>query len=303
MKIREGGCNMSDLILHEVEIKLSEVFQKQVHVHVSRTMGGGCINHASRLETTEGIFFLKWNASCAADMFAREAEGLNELAEAAGDQLRIPRIICSKDVDQTPGFIVLEFLKEGSSGNSDDEKLGRGLAHIHRFGGDYFGFQHDNYCGSTPQRNSHKNSWLEFFRDNRLQNIIKLIVKQRVLSVTDRHIYDRLLDRLPSLIPDMSTPSLIHGDLWSGNYLFTTTGPALIDPAAYYADREMEFAIVTMFGGFSIRFFSAYNEAFPLSSDWRERNRLYQLYHILNHYYLFGGSYGSQALSVAKSYL
>lgn len=293
---------MSETVLKQVEKKLSEVFYSSVTVTSSQTMGGGCINHASRLETTEGVFFLKWNADCPVDMFAREAEGLNELSEGVGDQLLIPKVICYQNTGKMPGFIVLEYLQEGHSG-TDDEKLGHGLAALHRFGGDYFGFQNDNYCGATPQKNTPANNWLEFFRDQRLGHLLKLIEKRRALPLTDRNVYEGLLLRLPRLISKQSVPSLIHGDLWSGNYLYTTGGPALIDPAAYYADREMEFAIITMFGGFSHRFFGAYNEIFPLEPDWRERNRLYQLYHILNHYLLFGGAYGSQALLVAKSYL
>ena len=116
-------------------------------------------------------------------------------------------------------------------------------------------------------------------------------------------IYNRLLEKIPELIPADSKPALIHGDLWSGNYMISANGPALIDPASCYTDREMELGIVTMFGGFSQQFYDAYQEAYPLPSDWRERNRLYQLYHILNHYYLFGGSYRSQALQIAKSYI
>ena len=116
-------------------------------------------------------------------------------------------------------------------------------------------------------------------------------------------VFEKLVNKLPELIPEGSKPALIHGDLWSGNYMYTSAGPALIDPAACYAGREMEMGIMTMFGGFSQRFWDAYNEEYPLPPDWRERNKLYQLYHILNHYYLFGGGYGQQAVSVARRYV
>jgi fructosamine-3-kinase len=121
--------------------------------------------------------------------------------------------------------------------------------------------------------------------------------------VEDRKVFEKLLDRIENLLPTESVPVLIHGDLWSGNYMISEKGPALMDPAAYYAEREMEFAIMTMFGGFSQRFYDAYNEVNPLPADWLQRNSLYQLYHVLNHYYLFGGSYGTQALRIAKSYI
>jgi len=165
-----------------------------------------------------------------------------------------------------------------------------------------FGFFHDNYCGDTTQDNSWKDNWAEFFRDNRLGFLLNLIQKDRSLSASEMDTYNKLLHKIPELLPADSQPALIHGDLWSGNYIITENGPALIDPASYYADREMEMGIMTMFGGFSSRFYDAYNHIYPLPSDWRERNQLYQLYHVLNHYYLFGGSYQSQALRIAQYY-
>ncbi len=292
----------SENVIGDVEQKMSQTLGEKVRVLSSNTLGGGCINHASKLETTAGTWFLKWNAACPADMFEREAEGMTELGKAAGSELRIPKVLCHKAPDSTPGFLVMEFLPPGRTAD-DDAKLGRGLAAVHRYTGNSFGFYHDNYCGDTPQSNRQTTNWLTFFQEHRLKYLLRLIERDRGLSASDQKTYDRLLDRLPALIPAESEPSLIHGDLWSGNYMLTAEGPALIDPATYYADREMEFAIVTMFGGFSSRFFDAYNAAFPLDAAWRERNKLYQLYHILNHYYLFGGGYGAQALSVARSYL
>ncbi len=293
---------MFESVRNKVESKLSDTLHQKIVILDVQTLGGGCINHASKLETNAGRFFLKWNAHCPEDMFTCEAKALADLRKAVNNQIRIPEVICFKDRDHSPGFIVLEFLIEGHSGN-DDEKLGCGLAEVHRSQGLSFGYSSDNYCGDTPQKNTPTNNWPDFFRDQRLAYLLLLIENKISLSASEKNTYDKLLDRIPSIIPDNIVPALIHGDLWSGNYLYTNQGPALIDPAAYYADREMEFAIITMFGGFSSRFFEAYNEAFPLDPEWRERNLLYQLYHILNHYYLFGGSYGNQALQVARKYL
>jgi fructosamine-3-kinase len=290
-------------ILKEVETHLSEKFGEEVKIRSSDLLGGGCINHASKIETSAGTFFLKWNGNCKADMFLREAESLEELRKAANGNLVIPQVFAVKGVDASPGFLVLEYLEPGYGAGNSDEILGRGLAAIHQYSAEKFGFYHDNYCGSTPQDNSRKNSWAEFFRDNRLGFLLNLIQKERPLPTEEIKVYDQLLSKIPEFIPANSVPALIHGDLWSGNYMNTVTGPALIDPASYYADREMEMGIMTMFGGFSQRFYSAYNEMFPLSPGWRERNSLYQLYHVLNHYYLFGGGYRSQALQIAKSYV
>lgn len=294
--------NRNQLVLDLVASALSAVIGKTILIHSEKSLGGGCINHASKLETNAGNFFLKWNDNCPADIFIREAESLKELKKAAGDFLVIPEVIAAKLVDETPGFLVTEFLENGYSSGSD-EILGRGLAKIHQYSNSQFGFYHNNYCGATLQNNTWKNNWPEFFRDNRLQFLLNLIEKERPLPVSEMVLYEKLLKRIESLIPRDSKPVLIHGDLWSGNYMISEKGPALIDPASYYTDREMEFAIITMFGGFSQRFFDVYNEVNPLPSDWSQRNRLYQLYHVLNHYYLFGGGYRNQATEIAKSYL
>ncbi|WP_372949055.1 fructosamine kinase family protein [Mariniphaga sp.] len=290
-------------ILKEVESHLSEKLGADVKIQSSDFLGGGCINHASKIETNAGTFFLKWNGNCMADMFLREAESLEELRKAANDQLVVPEVFAVKKVDASPGFLVLKYLEPGYDAGNSDEILGHGLATIHQYTAGKFGFYHDNYCGSTTQNNSPKTNWAEFFRDNRLGFLLNLIQKERPLPAGEMQVYDRLLNKIPELVPKDSVPVLIHGDLWSGNYMNTSSGPALIDPASYYADREMEMGIMTMFGGFSQQFYHAYNEVNPLPSEWRERNRLYQLYHVLNHYYLFGGGYRSQALQIAKSYI
>ena len=295
--------NHIGIVKNEVESQLSIKFRCEVKIHSSNSIGGGCINNASKIETNVGDFFLKWNANCSADIFIREAESLTELKKAADNNLLIPEVFISKKVDSTPGFLVTEYLPTGYSNSNSDEKLGRGLAFIHQYKNENFGFYNNNYCGATLQNNSWTKSWIEFFRDNRLRFLLNLIQKERPLPTSEIKIYEKLLDRISKLIPENSDPVLIHGDLWSGNYIVSKKSPVLIDPASYYADREMEFSIITMFGGFSQQFYDAYNEVNPLPSDWRQRNRLYQLYHILNHYYLFGGGYQSQALSVAKSYV
>jgi len=246
---------------------------------------------------------VKWNAHCEADIFLRESESLKELKKAADNQLIIPEVFAAKAVDSTPGFLVMEYLQPCYSKQGDDEKLGRGLANIHQFENEKFGFYTNNYCGATTQNNTWEINWPVFFRDKRLGFLLNLIKRDRPLPASDLNIYEKLLNKITQLIPENSKPVLIHGDLWSGNYMITQQGPALIDPASYFADAEMEFSIITMFGGFSDRFYQAYNSLNPLPPDWETRNKLYQLYHVLNHYYLFGGGYQSQAKSIAKYYI
>jgi protein-ribulosamine 3-kinase len=291
------------IINREVEKHLSGYFGRKVKISSSGILGGGCINNASKVETNAGTFFLKWNSSSAPDIFIREAESLKELKKAAAGLLIIPEVFGAKEVNDTPGFLILEYLKPSISFTGTDENLGRGLATLHQYTNDRFGFYSNNYCGSTPQDNSWKKSWIEFFRDNRLRYLLDLIQLKNPLPSREINTYEKLLDNMTELLPSESIPVIIHGDLWSGNFMDTERGPALIDPASYYADREMEMSIMTMFGGFSNRFYSAYEEISPLPADWRSRNRLYQLYHVLNHYYLFGGSYRNQALNIATYYV
>lgn len=295
--------NNENEVEHNVRESLSEYFGRQVEIYLTNTLGGGCISNASKIETSEGAFFLKWNAEVPADLFLREADGLKALRKAAGKYLVIPQVIVSKEVNETPGFIVMEYLDAGHFSNKNDELLGRGLAHIHQFSSKQFGFDHSTYCGSTLQNNSWKEDWVTFYKDNRLSFLLQLIRENRPLDAEENRIYRQLFERLVKLIPKDSIPVLIHGDLWSGNFMSTVSGPALIDPACAYCDREMEFGIITMFGGFSNKFFDAYNEVHALPHDWKERNDLYKLYHVLNHYYLFGGGYRNQALQIAKKYL
>jgi protein-ribulosamine 3-kinase len=267
-------------------------------------VGGGCIHHAARVATTRGDWFAKWNDDCAADLFHAEAEGLRALAEAASDGpgVVVPRVLAASGPGEGhPAFILMEHLPPGG-GRGDDAALGRGLAAIHRVRGEGFGFPVTTYCGSTPQDNRPAASGVEFYASRRLEPLARLLEAAGRIGPAERRTLDGLVDRLPSLLPHEPPPSLVHGDLWSGNVLRTARGPALVDPACAGADREMEFGITTLFGGFSDRFLAAYEEAWPLPPGWRERNPVYQLYHLLNHHLIFGGHYGSQAMALARRY-
>jgi protein-ribulosamine 3-kinase len=265
-------------------------------------IGGGCISEAARFETDEGPFFAKWNEDAPADLFPAEALGLREMA-AAGSRLKVPRVVAVSEEGAAPAFIVMELLETRTSRPADEEDLGRGLAELHRRRSDRFGFPRDTYCGATLQDNGWVEAWPEFFAARRLAPLVSAIAKVRGLPVSERATFDRLIARLPEWLPAEAAPGLIHGDLWSGNVLWTASGPALVDPACAYAEREMEFGITTLFGGLPPRAWSSYEEAYPLAAGWRERNPLYQLYHLLNHHLLFGGGYAGQALRIARAFV
>jgi protein-ribulosamine 3-kinase len=282
--------------------ELSEKRGSRITLQSLRSHGGGCINHASLLETTAGRFFLKWNDDCPEDMFLREAEGLAELKKGTPPELIIPAVISTSEMGSRPAFLLMEYL-EPAKLQEADELLGRGLAGLHRYEAGKFGFYHDNYCGLTPQLNTWNPAWGDFFAEQRIVYLVTQLRKRGMYTSSENSIFERLIMKIPLLVSDETKPVLIHGDLWAGNYMITSKGPALIDPASYYADREMEMGIMTLFGGFSVRFWAAYNEANPLPAGWKERNKLYQLYHVLNHYLLFGGDYGRQAVELARHYL
>ncbi len=264
-------------------------------------VGGGCIHNAVRLGTTRGEWFAKWNEDCAPDLFLAEAAGLRAL-RAAGSGLRVPEVLVAlAPAGDRPACIVMEYLPP-SSGRGDPAALGRGLAKLHALPQPAFGFPVTTYCGPTAQDNRPCDSWAAFYAERRLRPLALRLEAEGRLGRSERALVERLADRLPSLLAHEARPALIHGDLWSGNVLATADSPAIVDPACAACDPEMEFGISTLFGGFSERFFAAYEEAFPLPAGWRERNPLYQLYHLLNHHLIFGGHYGAEALAVARRY-
>jgi fructosamine-3-kinase len=262
-------------------------------------VGGGDINEAARVETTDARYFVKWNYRPRPRMFQVEARGLNLLA--AAHALRIPRVIAV--IDQ-PAALVLEWIDLGSNKSAAAEALGRGLAQQHRSTAEQYGLDHDNYIGSTPQPNTQARSWIEFYRLHRLGVQRDLAHRNGYLTSDRARRLDRVMDHLDQWIDEASVvPALLHGDLWGGNNLIDTQGsPVLIDPAVYYGDRAAEIAFTELFGGFSPRFYAAYNEAWPLDRGYADRRDLYNLYHLLNHLNLFGEGYGGSVDAILRHY-
>jgi fructosamine-3-kinase len=255
------------------------------------------------LETDGERFFLKWNDHPLPRQFEAEAAGLRAL-HASECSLVVPAPIAWHDDAEGGSFLLLEYLEPGQRRADFEELLGSGLAELHRCSTERgFGFDLDGYCGATPQPNGWMKSWAEFYGERRLRHQLEL-ARRKGLAAADVDRAGRLVSRLGEWIHDDEPPALIHGDLWSGNLHVAPDGrPALIDPATYFAHREAELGMMALFGGFAPRVWEAYQEAFPLAKGWRSRLDLYELYHVLNHFNLFGGGYAQQAMGIVRQYV
>jgi protein-ribulosamine 3-kinase len=254
-------------------------------------LGGGCINAVHRISDGERRFLLKTNRAALAEMFAAEAEALAALAAAGG--VRVPQPV-AHGVTAGEAYLVLEYLELGGAG--DLATLGSQLAAQHRVTAARFGWHRDNFIGATPQANGWVDEWVPFWRDRRLAPQLERAGRNGIGRGAVRD-GEALMARLPALFGGYRPlPSLLHGDLWSGNAATLRDGtPVVFDPATYYGDRETDIAMTELFGGFGGRFHAAYDEAWPLDAGYPVRKTLYNLYHVLNHFNLFGGGYGGQA--------
>lgn len=259
-----------------------------------RPVGGGCINNGGRLDTPGGAFFVKWNnADRFPDMFLKERLGLELLAQSPGP--RVPSVFgCG--VSGSYQYIALEWIEPGRRSKKYWEELGRALAGLHRTSAALFGLDHDNFIGSLPQVNTPAMSWCEFFVTRRLEPQLQLLE----ITPQQHAMLGRFFRNLPEIMPE-DKPALLHGDLWSGNVLADEHGgPVLIDPAVYFGHREAELAFSKLFGGFEAGFYDAYQETFPLHPGHHERVGIFNIYPLLVHANLFGGSYLSQAFGIIE---
>lgn len=256
-------------------------------------IGGGCINECYVVRGAGRTYFVKLNAPSRADMFAAEAAGLAEIARS--QTVRVPRPICH-GANGEASWLVLEHLVLSPGDDRSMGRLGRNLARMHRVTGEQHGWHRDNTIGATPQINTASGDWIAFWRERRLGFQLSLAQSRghggRLIAAGER-----LLGALPSFFRGYSPlPSLLHGDLWSGNAGRTADGePVIYDPAVYYGDREADLAMTELFGGFPRSFQEAYRAESPLDPGFQTRKHLYNLYHVLNHLNLFGGGYGAQA--------
>lgn len=263
-------------------------------------VSGGDINQARLLRTSRGAFFLKYNTSDhAPDMLEVEKKGLELIADS--NCIRVPTVI---GMDATAGsaYLLLEYISSGKADTSFWISFGGALAQMHRSRQDHFGLNHDNYIGRLPQSNTLHKSAVAFLIEDRLEPQCQMAVDRQLLSATDLQHVKSFFQKLPQLIPEDS-PSLIHGDLWSGNFMVDENKRAvLIDPAVSFGLREMDLAMSLLFGGFDALFYQSYHEAYPLHPDWEQRMDIYQLYYLLAHLNMFGRSYLGSVQQILRKY-
>jgi protein-ribulosamine 3-kinase len=255
-----------------------------------RAVSGGSINQAASVHSGEVTLFVKWNhADRYPGMFEAEAKGLNLLRNPGGAM--VPEVLETGTAGDM-AYLAMEYVGRGPDGGlNPDDSFGAMLAALHRNSAAQFGLDHDNYMGSLPQSNRMHQSWNEFFIHERLLPQLKIARDEGSLGSSESHAFDLLFKRLPEIIPE-EAPALVHGDLWSGNYLTGSQGQIwLIDPAVAYGHREVDIAMSKLFGGFPATFYEAYSAHFPLIKGWESRIEIFQLYPLLIHVNLFGGGY------------
>lgn len=263
-------------------------------------VAGGCISPAARVEAGGRTVFVKWaGAASPAGLFAAEAASLTRLASARA--VRVPRVLAvSGDA------IVLEWLEPGRAGAAGWQALGASLARLHRSSASAFGLEHDNFIGPLPQPNAWRPAWPAFFREQRIAPQLARALRTGAFASGDRALLARFTDALDDTLRDAAPdgPSLLHGDLWSGNAYPMRDGEiALIDPASYYGDREVDLAMAELFGGFPGTFFDAYEAAWPTPAGRAQRRAAYQVYYLLVHVNLFGAGYAARTLSAVRAAL
>jgi protein-ribulosamine 3-kinase len=281
--------------------QISDTTKTLFEIKMTKSISGGDINAAFLLEGENARYFVKLNQADLVEMFAAEFTGLTELAKTK--TVRIPRPITFGQTDKN-SFLVLVFLELKRATMQSETAFGQQLAQLHLQKQPFFGWQIDNTIGSTRQPNARSENWVHFWREQRLGFQLQLAA-QKGYGGKLQTLGEKLCERLDDFFTDYTPqPSLLHGDLWGGNFAMDSeNNPVMFDPACYYGDRETDLAMTELFGGFGQNFYAAYNEVWRLDSGYKTRKTLYNLYHILNHVNLFGGGYASQAENMMQKLL
>ncbi|OOZ42275.1 hypothetical protein BOW53_00060 [Solemya pervernicosa gill symbiont] len=284
----------------KIALRIAEESGEPFKLQGEHAIGGGCINSASRLKGESSSWFVKTNSADRLPMFEAEAAGLDELV--ASNTVHVPKPLCT-GIESGSAYIVMENIEMGRDGRDSMARFGRELAAMHHTTQDRFGWYRDNTIGATHQPNSEMESWIEFYRDRRLGYQIDLAARKGAHALSEKG--ERLMAGLDAFFNDYTPqPSLLHGDLWSGNYAIDSHGvPVIFDPAVYFGDREADLAMSELFGSFGPTFYDAYHEAWPIDPGYSVRKTLYNLYHIINHFNMFGSGYLGQAESMVEQLL
>ena len=299
---------LSRTIAQPIAEHITEITGQFFQIERQQAIGGGCINQAVAVSGGVGgaspqetrTFFVKLNQADRLAMFEAERDGLKEMYDS--QTIRVPQPLGCGTVGDT-AYIILEWLSLGGRGsNASWQKMGERLAAMHNVNSAKgFGWHRDNTIGATPQLNGWCGSWVEFWRDRRLGPQFEM-AHDKGAHFPRR---DELMSAVPRLLANHApSPSLLHGDLWSGNSAITSDGePVIVDPATYYGDGETDLAMTELFGRLPSSFYQAYQSVRPLNAGYEQRKTLYNLYHILNHYNLFGGGYLDQSNSTIDQIL
>ncbi|MFW5803620.1 MAG: fructosamine kinase family protein [bacterium] len=289
--------NLENSVLKLLENHTGEIYTIN---HIS-SVSGGSINNALKIDCGKKNFFLKWNhAKQLPSMFEKEAKGMKLLYETG--EIYVPEVI---GIDENPeyGMILLEFVQQQKPGNEFWNVFGTQLGKLHKnHCGKLFGLDHDNFIGSLKQFNTFHSNWIDFFILQRLEIQLKMAINSGLLNKSDYKSFENLYRRLDDFFP-VENPSLLHGDLWSGNFMVNHRGePSIFDPAVYYGHRIIDIGMTKLFGGFSDEFYRAYNQEYPLENNWKESVEIANLYPLLVHVNLFGFGYVSSVRSVIKKF-
>jgi len=283
-----------------VETHLTSLKEATVEIEELKPVGGGCINEAYSLKTRQGKFFIKYNSSVAyPGMFEKEAAGLKILSDATA--LMVPEVIGLGESGEY-SYLLLQHIESGTTVRNFWAHFGTKLAELHSNTSEFFGLDHDNYIGSLVQHNKHYPDFIGFFIEQRIEPQLREARNKGALEQRDIRCFNSLFKILQNIIP-VEKPALLHGDLWSGNFMVTAEGlPCLIDPAVYYGHRESDIAMTKLFGGFNPEFYEAVNEAWPLEKGWQKRIDIFNLYPLLVHVNLFGGGYARQLMQIIRQF-
>lgn len=266
--------------------------------HVS----GGQINDAFHVVTDQGHYFIKTNADAPANFFTFEANGLKAIAKT--NTISVPDVYdLQEKAEDDASVLVLQWVN-GEVTKHTAAKLGEQLAALHQNVERYYGLAEDGFIGTLKQPNQQTESWVEYFQKNKLQTQLNYGIKNNVISGNRRNNLENLIKNLANYIPDQPDRSLLHGDLWRGNWLAGENGqPYLVDPAILVGDRSFELAYTELFGGFPETFYDAYRDTWPLSAEYPDTKAIYQLFYLLVHLNIFGEHYGSAVDAILKSYV